>query len=342
MVASGALRRDPVVTAQLHAALRFAVGTTATFVLCEYMQWTPTYLAPLLLAVLITMLPGPLPLKAGIMLVVVMVASALSAFLVSTLLHNAPTIMFGVIALIIFLAMGALAHRKAQLPATLLLICMVTIPVIAMLSPANADDLPRAMVRGMAIAIVGIWCVYNLWPTVLPRPAPPAPSQMDFPVKMALAGTLILVPVMLAFLLFGWASELAILINMTVLVISFDPEEGAKLGLLRTVSVVTGGFVGLLAFMTLSIMPSLVTVALITFIIGLAYATRMAKGGALGYFAVMAFNTALLIFGQAIGSPGDSSGIWLKRLILFLIGCLYAVAMMSLFWPRPRRAPKPA
>ena len=122
VAARGGATRHPGRTAQLHAVLRFAVGTTASFLVSEYMGWTPTCFAPLFVATLITMLPGPPPLKVGFALVAIMTVTALIAFLVATLLRSAPTVMVGVIGVILFLALGTIAHRRAIFPMMLLLI----------------------------------------------------------------------------------------------------------------------------------------------------------------------------------------------------------------------------
>ena len=326
--------RDPIATAQLHAALRFATGITASFVLCEYMQWTPTCLAPLFFAVLVTSLPGPPPLKIGVALVVLMTAAALTAFLVTTLLRFSPAVMVGVIGIIVFFALGALANQRAQLPAMLLLIAMAIIPVVGLLAPAHADELPRALVRGMAIAVVTIWCVYILWPKVLPKAAQPARPPIESPVKMALAGTLILLPLMMVYMMFGWADALPVLISTVLLVINFDPREGATQAMYRNVGSLVGGVVGLVAFMLLSIMPSLVTLALITFVIGLEIGPRIEKAGLRGPLVLQAFNTGMVIFGTAIASPNDSSGIWMTRLFQFTLAGFFAVAMMYLVFRR--------
>ena len=43
--------------ARSHAALRFAFGVTVAFVASELLQWTPTFLAPALVAVLLANVP---------------------------------------------------------------------------------------------------------------------------------------------------------------------------------------------------------------------------------------------------------------------------------------------
>ena len=194
----------------------------------------------------------------------------------------------------------------------------------------------------MVIAVVTIWCVYIIWPKSLPKAAPPAPPPIDFPVKMALTGTAILLPLILAYLLFGWTDALAVLISTVLLVINFDPKAGTAQGIHRSTGSVVGGFIGLVAFLTLSNMQSLITLALITFAIGLLFADHVYKAGSHGAIALQIFNTAMIIFSTAISSPDASSGIWITRMFQLTLAGLFAVAMMSLFWGKDRNRQRPS
>ena len=159
---------DPLATAKLHAMLRFSVGVTAGFVLAEAMGWAPTFLVPLLTAVLLANLPVSPPLKVGILLAGVMFVSALFAFMLSSLLVGWPIILYGVLGIVIFAALYTMAKGKAALPMTFLLLCVATIPVVTLVVPAYADLLPTAMARGMAVSVLIIWAVFALWPQVAP------------------------------------------------------------------------------------------------------------------------------------------------------------------------------
>ena len=68
--------RDPTEKALRHFVLRFSFATTASFVLCEWMGWQPSALAPVLTAVLLASLPSSPPPKVGVALVVIMAICA--------------------------------------------------------------------------------------------------------------------------------------------------------------------------------------------------------------------------------------------------------------------------
>ena len=325
---------DPIEIARLHALLRFSIGVTVAFILSEAMGWAPTFLAPVLLAVLITSLPSSPPLKVGVALVAVMTAAALATFVLSSFLRGSPQILVGAIALVIFLAFAAMAQGRGKLPATLLLLCMATIPVVVMVAPAQAGILPWALARAMAVAILILWCVYALWPEVVPRPAPPAAAPVASPVKTALVGTAVVMPVILVHLLFGLTDALPVLVTTVLLVANFDPQQGAMQGLGMMLGNLFGGFIGLVAFLTLGMASSLITLALITFLIAIVFAIRIDKGGSGAAIALLTCNSSLIILSTAIADPSSSSGVWITRLLQFAFACLFAIGMMILVWSR--------
>jgi hypothetical protein len=100
-----------------------------------------------------------------------------------------------------------------------------------------------------------------------------------------------------------------------------------------------GGMIGFTAFLLLGMAPSLVTLALITFLIAAAFAIRIDKGGPAAAVALITCNSTLIILSTAIANPSSSSGVWLTRLVQFAFACLFAIGMMSLVW---RKKPQPA
>lgn len=333
-IASARIKGGPIAIGRVHAFLRFSAGVTVAFILAEAMGWAPTFLPPVLLAVLITSLPNSPPLKVGLALVVVMAAAALVAFILPSLLRGSPQILVGAIALVIFLAFATMAQGRAKLPATLLLLCMSTVPVIAMIAPAQAGFLPKALVWAMGVALIILWCMYALWPQVVPRPAPPDAAPVDSPVKTALVGTAVVMPVMLVYLLYGIADALPVLVTTVLLIANFDPQQGAMQGLGMMLGNLFGGLVGLIAFFLLAMAPSLITLALLTFLIAAAFAIRIDKGGPGAAIALLTCNSSLIILSTAIANPSSSSGVWITRLLQFALACLFAIGMMTLVWHR--------
>lgn len=324
---------DHAVKAHLHTLLRFGAGTSGAFVLCEAMGWNPTLLAPLLAAVLIANLPGALPLKGGLVLIAVQGVGAYGAYILTSLLLNTPFVLFGTIALILLICFANLAQGRGFLPILLLLISFATIPVITMIAPTQAAPLPLAYTRAMMVAVAAVWIVHVVWPKLEPGAAPAASSALATPVALALTGLAIVLPLMLLYLMYSITDALPVLITTIVLVINFDPKRGAMQALAMMLGNFVGGMIALAAYALLRIAPSLLTLMLISFLISLFFAARVAQGGPKGAVAVVTFNQTIVMLSLSLMPGGSTPGIWVTRLFQFAIACLFAVGMMSLLFP---------
>ncbi|MBA4010421.1 MAG: hypothetical protein C0481_01020 [Phenylobacterium sp.] len=322
---------DPAALARRDTMLRLAVGVTLAFTLSELMGWQPTFLAPLFFTILITALPAAPPFRTGLMLVVVMTAAASVAFVLPSLLRGTPIVMVGVLGLLVFFALLASAQQRAKLPALLLLISMSTIPVVVMVAPNQAGLLPLAMVRSMALAVCTLWLTFAAWPRVAPR-TPPAAGAVASPAMTALAGTCVVMPLMLIYLMFGLADALPVLVTTALLVLTFDVRQGAMQGLAMMLANLVGGLTAVTVYLLVGIAPSLIVLALLSFLVAVMFAVQIDRGGPRGAVAVIASNSHLIILSSALAAGPDNSGIWLTRLFQFALACVFAVGMMILVW----------
>jgi len=325
-------------TVRFHTVLRFAVGTMVSFVLCEAMGWFPTFLAPLLAATLLANLPVSLSPKAGLALILVQTGGAYAAFFLASIFGLTPFVYFCVAALIVFFSFAILAQGKAMLPILLILIAFATIPVVTLVAPQQAGALPFAFARAMVIAVIAIWCVQALWPQMAkPEPAAAGAAPIS-PIKMAVAGSVIVLPLMLVFLMYGITDALPVLITTIVLVTTFDARRGAMQGTAMVVANLIGGATAIGAYMLLQVDPSLFTLGLVALLVGLLFGARIARGGPAGSIAVITFNQATVLFSLSLVPGGAAPGLWMTRVAQFGLAGLFAVAMLALLLPRPRES----
>lgn len=325
----------------LHATLRFATGVTFAFVLCEALGWAPSFLTPVFTAVFLVNLPMRPPLKMALSLIVVMAIASLFVYALSSLLHDAPLSMTLSLALIVFVAFRAMAGGRAKLPALLLLICVATIPVVATIAPAQAVFLPMAMIRSMALAMLVIQLVYVVWPKmVAPPSASAAVAPAVLPGTLAMLGTLIVVPLMTVYLLFGLTDALPVLIATVMLVANFDPARSRMHALGMVLGNLAGGLVGIVLHMLLLTTPTLVFLAVSLFLVAMMFGGRIAAGGPAAAVALIACNAMLIILGASIASGPASLSLWLTRLVQFVLASVFAVGMMNLLWNRYPAAPR--
>ena len=317
--------------------LRFAFATTAVFIFCEWMGWQPSAIAPVLTGVLLANLPASPPFKVGMVLSLVMWICAYLAFFITLLLSPVPHIMFAVIGLIMFIAFAGLAQSKAQLPLTLLLMCISVVPVVTLTVSEYAGIFPKILACSMLLAVVFTWIGYAIWPMPSPKSPDPPATPIDFPVYAAFLGTAIVLPVMLVYLLFGLTDAIPVLLTTVLLVAKMEEERGAASGWAKLIGNFLGGFVAVAAFFVLSIAPSLATLGLITFLIGIGFGLQIVKGGVRGGNALLAYNATMVIFGLALLKGPSNSGTWSARVVQFAIACIFAIGMMRLLWPLLQR-----
>jgi hypothetical protein len=287
--------------------------------------------------VLLASLPVSPPPKVGLVLVLVMGLSAWFAFFLTTWLSQAPQVLIVAVGFVMFLAFAGLAQGKGQLPLTLLLICIAVVPVVTLTLSQYAGILPGLFVRAMALAVIFTWVAFAFWPRPSPKgPDPPAPLA-DSPVATALIGTMIVVPVMLVYLLLGLTDAIPVLLTTVLLVAKMEEERGAAAGWAKLTGNFLGGFAAVAAFYLLQIAPSLAALALITFIIGIAFANQIVKGGVRGGNALLAYNATIIIFGLALLKGPANSGTWGARVVQFVIAVTFAVGMMRILMPLAKR-----
>ena len=168
--------------------------------------------------------------------------------------------------------------------------------------PDVGERLPTiVLVRGMALAVIFTWCrVTQSGHCRAKRPRSRPPSALDSPVAAAAVGTATSFRLMLVYLLVrpdrrdsGPADDRS------------DRREdggGARRGerLGKLIGNFLGGFVAVAGYYLLQISPSLATLALITFIIGVGFAVQIAKGGVRGGNRLLAYNATIVILGLAL------------------------------------------
>ena len=335
-IAGAKLPFDEKEAARIHFVLRFAFGTTAAFTTCEYMGWQPSALSAVFAGILLGNLPAAPSFKVGFAVTLSIWLSAWFAFLLTAYLYQAPIILVGTIALVLFVALAFLAQGKGALPLTLLLVCIAVIPVITLMIPMQGHRLAQIFARGMMVAVFFTWAAHAIWPRPFAALPPGENAPADDPMRMALAGTLVIVPIMLVYQMFGLTDAMPVLTTTTLIVAKMDQERGAITGIMKLITNFLGGFIAVVAYYALNIAPSLATFALITFIVTFGFGHFISKGGPKAGAALLGFNATMIIFGLAILKGPANEGVWGARVFQFMIAVLFAIGMMYLLMPRAK------
>lgn len=337
-IASPARPFDEKEAARIHFVMRFAAGTTASFTMCEYMGWQPSALSAVFTGILLGNLPVAPPFKVGFAVSLSLWLSAWFAFLLTAYLYHAPVVLFGTIALCLFIALAFMAQGKGVLPLTLFLVCIAVIPVITLMIPTEGHRLAQVFARGMMVSVAITWVMHAIWPRPFAAIPPGESGVADQPIRMALAGTLVVLPIMLVYQMFGLTDAMPVLTTTTLIIAKMNQEQGAKAGILKLILNFLGGIVAFIAYYALTIAPNLATFALIVFIINFAFGSFVSKGGPKAGAGLLGFNATMIIFGLAVLKGPGNEGVWGARVFQFMIAVTFAICMMILLMPKRKAA----
>jgi hypothetical protein len=324
---------DEAAVAVFHNHVRLAAAVTAAFVVCEVMQWAPSFLGAVFAVVLLANLPARPPLKLTAVLILVMLAASWSVYVMTSALAGTPAVLWGTVALFMFLAFHALVSGKQALPQIFLVICLTAIPVAELTAPTSGSGLATALSRGLAVGLLFVQLGWLLWPRTSPRAPPMAGGDSVVPpLTRALISTAVVLPVMLLYLLFGWIDVMPVLIATVLIVLTFDPAASRAEAIGRIVANFAGGLLGFLLHAVLLTTPSVTFMALLLFLTLLVFARYIYAGGLSGKIAMVACNAMLIIFSSAISAGTGSLSLWLVRLFQFALAGAFAVGLMELLW----------
>ncbi|WP_146908665.1 hypothetical protein [Arenimonas daejeonensis] len=242
--------------------------------------------------------------------------------------------LFGLIGLSMFLAFYMMLIGKPRLPAILALICLGTIPVVAMVVPAYAGLLPRGLILGITLAMLMIFAAYAIWPTPPPaREVPPDPGPGEASaLRVALLSVAAILPVMLVYLLFGLTDVMPVLIGTILLVSTFDVNSTRQQAVARVLANFFGGLLGMLIHTVLWTTPTLPFLGALLFVVLLGFGKFIFSGSPSAPIAVIACNAMLIILGSALLTGTGSLSLFLTRVFLFSLAGAFAVGVMSLLW----------
>jgi hypothetical protein len=326
-------------SAHTQTVLRFAFGVTLAFVVAELMKWTVPFLAPVLTCAVLANIPVRPPLKVALGFCLVIGASAFLGLLLSYAFRGVPHILFGVSALIVFLALYALAKGAPKIGPLFILVCVTVVPVLGLQSLVAAETFAVSFASGACVAIFMAWVSWLLFPKALPpRAAPKAvPPPPALALRIALLGTAILTPLMLAYLMLGLYTAIPAMVGTVMIVASLDFQLGRKQAFLNVIANFAGGASSVIALVLLAIHPTLATFTLLLLASALLFGWRISHGDPMAQLLVVACNGYLIVFGSSLHSDAGTFSVWLTRVNYFFLAGLFTIGMMALLWPRAPR-----
>ena len=314
-------------------ALRIAGGIAVPFAVGELLDWDLPFIASVFAVLLLATPQPPMKVGAAVVSVLGMAAVFFVALVLTHLTLPTPATFIVGFGLAVFAGLYGQLRSASPLWFFFLVAVMVT-PLMANQTDGLATTVAGIMVAAMAIAVLTTWLVHAAFPdpaatsrAASTAPAAARPAADD--ARKALAGTLILVPLML--FLLGRESA-ALVVTMTVLSIlrtaGSTQSNHAVLGILLG-NLIAGG-IAMLAYYLIDTGGSVPMLVSILLAVGLFFGERIASGGQAASLYSGAAIAMLVLLGLGLSPFNDASTAFATRVTYVLLASVYALAMIAL------------
>jgi hypothetical protein len=314
---------------ETHAlAFRIAFATAIGFTLGQVLGWDFPFL-PALFAAQLLMASRSLNLKQAVGFAVLMTAGCILSVLIAQLFVQTPIVLLLVLALLIFYAFLLLARGQAVPVASILLITVSVVPLVAVSSLDLAYGLVYSLIAGSILAALLVLLAYAVFPASdkVSEVAKGA-AEEGSPVGSALANSAALLSLIILFMFSG--SPVSVIVIMTAITILQQPAAaGHGTAYAFIMGNVAGGVAATVAYALVSVFPSPAVLLLVALLFGLAFGGRIAEGAAFAPVYVVALATFLIVLGLGLTPLTDSGTIFISRLINVLIAAAYTIGVAS-------------
>ena len=168
----------------------------------------------------------------------------------------------------------------------------------------------------------------------------PAGLEPAYAARVAISDTLVLLPLLVAFIVGGDTNNIVILIISLSLLREIEPAHSGRVAGGLLLGNILGGVLAVLAYQFVLLADSFLFFTLIVLVMGLWFGNRIARGGTNAPVYAVAFGTFLLILGMGITPlPGGSEELFAIRIFKIALASLYAVGALSLVYRLRRNQP---
>ncbi|HKN03029.1 MAG TPA: DUF2955 domain-containing protein [Buttiauxella sp.] len=313
------------------AVLRISIGTAIAALVCYGLALPMPHLG-CIMAWIVLCQGKPLPIKKGIVVGVVLMATMIGGVLMVPLLthYPMPAMLFTGLLLYLLMLMG-LAGKGTQ--AMLLTTAVTIIPIAGLIEQSLAIGIAQMMGLGIIIGTVVNRFALALFP---PHPTPAAAAKPvalapESPYQLALRAVLIVLPVWLL-ALSNPSFYIPAVMKTVMLAQQTNTLSAKQMGRELVLSTLMGAVLAAVLWFGLSIWPSLLMLVLWLALVSMWVARRMVRLAANRFtpsFWSNAWVTCLILFGPAIQDSASGKDVWIAsamRCSLYVAVALYGWA----------------
>lgn len=330
--------------ARVQRALRLSFGTALCLAASFGLALPIPFLAPMLALMMLAAMNRPLPFKASLGLILILMLTTGIGLLLIPLLRYYPFSGVLLVGLCLFLAFGYGLRGGNPLVATFLVVGLTLISSAGTAEFALALEVIVALVKGLFLAVTTLTISHWLFPD--PASAPPAkPGPSLSPTEsswLALRATLVVLPTFLLAMI-DPASYLPIIMKAVSLGQQSCATSARSAGQELLGSTLLGGLMAILFWCALSLFVNLWMFFLWMLLFGLLAARKLyglAQTRQPPSFWLNSLATLIILLGQSVQDSAAGKDVYTAfaiRMGLFILVTLYACVMVHLLDTRRRR-----
>ncbi|MGI9484069.1 MAG: DUF2955 domain-containing protein [Hyphomicrobiales bacterium] len=313
------------------AALRFGAGVSSAFVVSQILAWPLCFIMPIFVAMFLQA-PAQVPLNVVYRLIL-KTAGILALGLFISLVFLPYPLVFSVITVSgLFLIFRLGATGSSPLLVVIALIAILLIPVLVLGDSDVAASVTMWLLIDFILGISVAGFFFYLIP-VERRPDAPAATPAPLPENEVIARsfrmTLVVAPLALGFLMFGWSSVLT-LIMAAILAQQLSAATGLQSGLALLVANMAGALVAWLVYNILVAAPSMPLMAGLTAFVAFATGVCFFSNIKALKLAGSANNAYLVLLGGSLAPFSDDVETKItQRIYLIALAVAYVVIVFQ-------------
>jgi len=330
--------------ARVQRALRLGFGTALCLAASFGLALPIPFLAPMLVLMMLAAMNRPLPFKASLGLILILMLTTGTGLLLIPLLRYYPFSGVLLVGLCLFMAFGYGLRGGNPLVATFLVVGLTLISAAGTAEFALALEVIVALVKGLFLAVTTLTISHWLFPD--PASAPPAkPGPNLTPTEstwLALRATLVVLPTFLLAMI-DPASYLPIIMKAVSLGQQSCATSARNAGQELLGSTLLGGLMAILFWCALSLFVNLWMFFLWMLLFGLLAARKLyglARTRQPPSFWLNSMATLIILLGQSVQDSAAGKDVYTAfaiRMGLFILVTLYACLMVYLLDTRRQR-----
>ncbi|MNQ29157.1 hypothetical protein D3C85_424670 [compost metagenome] len=329
---------------RVQRALRLSFGTALCLAASFGLALPIPFLSPMLALMMLAAMNRPLPFKASLGLILILMLTTGTGLLLIPLLRYYPFSGVLLVGLCLFLAFGYGLRGGNPLVATFLVVGLTLISSAGTAEFALALEVIVALVKGLFLAVTALTISHWLFPDPASAPAAkPGPSLTPTESSwLALRATLVVLPTFLLAMI-DPASYLPIIMKAVSLGQQSCATSARTAGQELLGSTLLGGLMAILFWCALSLFVNLWMFFLWMLLFGLL-AARKLYGLALTRqppsFWLNSLATLIILLGQSVQDSAAGKDVYTAfaiRMGLFILVTLYACVMVHLLDTRRQR-----